>query len=122
MHVITCIGSNEDNYLGTMMFFQSFSLFIMIEDSVQELWRRWTKASLRKDGKVALWKKAVGFVWVMIVLCLVSPWFGYSTARLPHERTWVTPYAVTEKIGIKWAGVAIGMGALISIAVLKPEI
>jgi hypothetical protein len=122
MHVIHCIGTTEDEPLGTMLFFQSFGILIMMEDAVQALWRRWSKAPRGKDEQVAMWQRAVGYVWVSAVMVLLTPWFQYSAARLPADKAWAVPYGITERIGIKWAGAGIGVGGLVALALLKPEI
>jgi hypothetical protein len=122
MHVCCCIATTEDDPLGTMLFFQSFAVLIMAEDAAQELWRRWSKEPAVKDGELAVWKKAVGYVWVVGVIVVVSPWFQYSAARLPAKKAWILPYGITERIGVEWAAAAIGIGAVLSLAVLKPDI
>jgi len=107
-----------------MMFFQSFALGIMMEDGVQEIWRRisgTTKAD-EADEDVPLWKKIVGYVWTLSFLCIVAPWYGYPMALIPIETRWMVPYVFTEKIGVAGMGLATGIGALILLVVFKPEI
>jgi hypothetical protein len=122
MHVVTSIATTEDDLVGTMVFFQSFAVLIMVEDGVQELWRRWSKEPFVKDGEVAMWKKIVGYAWVLAVIILVAPWFQYSTARLPKDKAWIVPYSIVKGIGVRWAGAASVLGGLLAMAVLKPEI
>ena len=122
MHVINCIGATESEPLGTMFFFQSFGILIMIEDAGQALWRRWSKAPVGDDGQVAVWQKAVGYAWVSAVMILLTPWLQYSAARLPADKAGAVPYGITERIGVKWACVGIGIGGVLSLALLKPEI
>ncbi|GFF25729.1 LOW QUALITY PROTEIN: hypothetical protein IFM46972_01521 [Aspergillus udagawae] len=75
---------------GSLLFFCSFTLAFMIEDGVQELWRRITEKqgkeqavqSNEKCGRMSavevvtstpVWKKVVGFAWVGAWLSVSSP-------------------------------------------------
>ena len=127
LHALTDMGAGRSTYLGTMMFFQSFTLGIAIEDAVQELWRRFfettmpTKAS-GSGSETAGWKKVAGAIWTMFFICMVAPWYGYPVVVTPLEERWILPYLLTEKLGAPVTGLAVGLGATILKVAFKPEI
>lgn len=65
---------------GSVRFFCTQALGIMVEDGVQEVWRRLAGDS---SGQTTLWKRVVGFLW----LCAFMAW---STP------VWVYPYVVKQ--------------------------
>jgi hypothetical protein len=112
-----------DTQIGTMMFFQSFALAIMLEDGVQALWRRFSGEKKRDDSdeNVLLWQKLVGYVWVMIFYSLVAPWMMYPVIRIPPEKKWMVPISVVDALGIRATGMILGGLAVVIVAFLKPE-
>jgi hypothetical protein len=99
-----------------VLFFSSFSLGIMIEDGIQEAWRRLSgadKAGVKESSAdVPLWHKAVGFIWVATWLLITSPWFLYPTTRLPTDVKWIVPFSVVEKLGMPTTGAILLVGGL----------
>ena len=79
---------------GAMLFFQSFTLGFMLEDAVQYIWSclgaKFNDAA--EDDKPPLWKRVVGFTWVMSWMCVTTPWLIYPSNRLPVESTFLVPY------------------------------
>ncbi|KAL2824212.1 membrane bound O-acyl transferase family-domain-containing protein [Aspergillus cavernicola] len=60
---------------NAMSFFCSQAVGIMVEDGVQELWRRWN-GYRRADGFVVpVWAKAVGYLWTWTFLSVTAEWF-----------------------------------------------
>lgn len=101
---------------GAMLFFQSFTLGFMLEDAVQHIWSCCLGAKYNtaaKDGKPPLWKRVVGFTWVMSWMCVTSPWYIYPGNRLPVESKWLVPYSVVDMVGITGVLVAIAVGGLL---------
>jgi hypothetical protein len=96
----------------------------MIEDGVQELWRRLsgTEKSAEAHKQVALWKKIVGFTWVMFSISLVSPLFIYPMSRLDMKERWIFPFEITEKVGASTAGAAIAVWGLFLKVYYKGEL
>jgi hypothetical protein len=116
--------------IGTVLFFQSFAFGIMIEDGVQELWKRFTatKSEERlsngsankhvgkneKDEETTpLWQKVVGHVWVFGFFVLVNPWFIYPSIRQPIETFWILPFKITDHIGLPVSAAIAAAGGLI---------
>ncbi|KAJ5360904.1 hypothetical protein N7517_010095 [Penicillium concentricum] len=85
---------------GAMQFFCSFPLAIMIEDGVQEVWRRAMGQEKDDDRVVLLWQRLVGYLWVGVWMCVTSPWYLYPAARQQVEKNWMVPVSVVEEIGL----------------------
>ncbi|OQE38532.1 hypothetical protein PENCOP_c008G07844 [Penicillium coprophilum] len=85
---------------GAMRFFCSFPLAIMIEDGVQEIWRRATGQNKDEDRVMPIWQRLLGFVWVGLWMCVTSPWYLYPAARKQAENNWMVPVSVVEEIGL----------------------
>ena len=101
---------------NAVIFFSSFAFGIMIEDGVQEAWRRLSgeSAEVQKlDRKTPLWQKVVGFIWVIFWLMMTSPWYLYSNTRLPKEVTWILPASIVEKVGMNMAVAALAVGGIL---------
>lgn len=98
-----------------VMFFSSFAFGIMIEDGVQEIWRRFIADSpkkIRPESQVPPWQKIVGFTWVVLWLLITAPWYLYPTARLPSDIKWMVPFSIIERIGMSTAGIVLAVGGL----------
>jgi hypothetical protein len=125
--------------IGTILFFQSFAWGIMIEDGVQELWRRvtttkekgpppsngipnTTNGHAKKDDDMKarneeqvtpLWQKILGYIWVLFFFVLVNPWFMYPSIRQPAETFWIMPFRIADNIGLPASAAMAAVGALI---------
>ncbi|KAH7174891.1 acetyltransferase [Fusarium flagelliforme] len=80
-----------------LAFFGSCVIGIIIEDTVQALWRRITVS--QKSGGVPTWHKLVGYLWVSFWFVMTAPWYLYHNTRLPPDDTWVVPVSVIDRIG-----------------------
>ncbi|CAF9934469.1 MAG: hypothetical protein HETSPECPRED_009237 [Heterodermia speciosa] len=104
-HVVTDraegIGWEESR---AMRFFCAQAGGILVEDGVQELWRRWVRkrrggAGDGGDGDVdvPVWAKAVGYVWTWTFLSVTAGWFAQ-----PHEHLFLRkhgePFGVVKRI------------------------
>jgi hypothetical protein len=79
---------------GSVRFFCTQALGIMIEDAVQTIYR--SVSGEKKDGQqVKVWKRVVGWVWVVVFLLFWSTpsWFfpGAIGAKL-------TPFSIVDMI------------------------
>ncbi|KAK0387468.1 hypothetical protein NLU13_5780 [Sarocladium strictum] len=114
---------SSSTFPGTMAFFSSFALAVMIEDGVQAFWRCVTGSGPRKeDAPVPLWHKLVGYAWVTTVFMLVTPWFMYPKVRLPPDMSAFVPVLLTPHIGLPAVGGLLAIGAPIVLFGLGGEI
>lgn len=94
---------------GAIRFFSGFTLAFMIEDGVQEVWRRFRRSSNEKstssrrdvDPGLPLWQRVAGFIWVMAWLSLTSPEYLLAYQDLPKETRWYVPMGMVSQIGIR---------------------
>lgn len=106
----------------------------MIEDGIQEVWRRVggggngasssverAKAGSNKED-IPLWQRVVGFFWVATWLCMTTPWYLYPINRLPTETQWMVPVNVAEKIGLLTAQAVVVVSGLLLMFALRGEI
>ncbi|CZT16514.1 uncharacterized protein RCC_12012 [Ramularia collo-cygni] len=84
------------NPAAGLISFCSFPLGIMFEDAVQSVWRRSMGRS--DSNKVWFMERAVGHVWVVIFLSLVSPIFNYPLQRIEGNPTYLVPWSVVHNI------------------------
>lgn len=98
LHVLVDIVNGiPAQYSGSLPFFSSFALGIMIEDGVQHVYKR----LVRSDRKmVSLLERAVGYSWVMVWLGVVSTWFIHPAMQNtpPHEAGMI-PFSISDRIG-----------------------
>ena len=60
-----------------------FLTITVIEDGVQELWRRITGNTASDAGaSTPLWKRIVGYAWVFSWMCICMPWYNISLSIL----------------------------------------
>ncbi|KJZ80340.1 hypothetical protein HIM_00190 [Hirsutella minnesotensis 3608] len=85
---------------GAMLFFCVAPLGIMIEDAVQELWRRAT-GPWKQGASVVLWQKCLGFVWTCAWMCATSPWYLFPSARAQANEKWMAPVDVLDRVDVK---------------------
>lgn len=110
-----------------LAFFSCFSIAILIEEVVQEVWRRIAGADNNRGRLVdsvlgPSWHKFVGYVWVVFWLSMTSPWFLYPATRLPPESKWLVPWSVVSFIGTSAAGVILVVGGLILKGIVGGEL
>jgi hypothetical protein len=114
-------AGRTDHDFGTMAFFQAFPAVIMLEDGIQAIGRQISGVT-RNTEVVPLWKKIIGYVWVIICLSAFSPWMLFSTSKIDHRDQWMLPYSAIEYFGIQSVGIALGISTLVNILVFKPEV
>jgi len=70
---------------GSMIYFPTITIFYIIEDGVQELWRRITGNTASDAGaSTPLWKRIVGYAWVFsgcVFACLGTTIHPYEYRR-----------------------------------------
>ena len=73
-------GMAEDSYhirgSGTVRFFCTQALGIMLEDGVQAMWAR-VASDRRKKRDTPLWNKIVGFLWLLAFMTWSTPVWSY---------------------------------------------
>lgn len=88
---------------SSLVFFLGSALGIMIEDAVQAMYRNVTGASSSESrtGEVPpLWKRLVGFIWVVAWLSVLSPGYLLASKDLPKENRWYVPVSIANHIGL----------------------
>jgi hypothetical protein len=104
---------------GSFIFFLGCALGIMLEDGVQGILRSFSGVPMSKppiDHAIPLWKRMVGFVWVIMWLSLVSPYYILTSRHLPKENRWYVPWSVAGVIGLQPATyTVIASGLILSI-------
>lgn len=107
---------------GSMHFFLSFVVGIMIEDGVQALWKRISPPQISKDGEVQtpLWKKAVGMLWVMMWLAVFSTPYMERLTQLPPSD--MMPLSVVRMVGLELVGGLACVGAVLLCLTMAPEV
>ncbi|KAI2707625.1 hypothetical protein CBS147332_6683 [Penicillium roqueforti] len=101
---------------GSMPFYLSFVFGIMLEDGVQNIWKRvqapenWQEVK-QSSGIVPLWKRAVGMVWVMLWLGITSTWYFTPMIQSTNDDLRVIPFSVARYIGLQpLIGIVLGSG------------
>ncbi|KAJ5619896.1 hypothetical protein N7510_003880 [Penicillium lagena] len=97
-HVMTdAVAGIPTQYSGALPFFTSFTLGIMIEDGIQELYKRMTGS---EEHFVPSWKRAIGYLWVIIWLGVTSTWQLHPSSQNtpPHELS-IVPFSISDRIG-----------------------
>lgn len=107
--------------LGTMAFFQSSAVLIMIEDGVQAIGRRFSGVT-RENEIVPLWKKVIGFIWVVIGLAVISPFKLTGDMRFPQWKQLTYPWSLGLYIGQTPLLILLGLVSAINWFYFKVEI
>lgn len=101
------------DYSGSLAFFLSMILGMMIEDGVRALWNRVQPPSDTKQssGEASLpaWRRAVGLVWVMGWLGVTSTFYFHPISQLPAGETTLVPLSLVEIIGFETVGVVVAI-------------
>ncbi|KGO44061.1 hypothetical protein PEX2_020700 [Penicillium expansum] len=113
---------------GSMPFYLAFVLGIMLEDGVQNIWKRVQTSNDRHEkakqssGIVPLWKRTAGLVWVMLWLGVTSTWYFTPMIQSTNDDLRVIPFSVAKYIGFQpLVGIVVGSGVGIAV-VLEVEI
>lgn len=90
MHTAVDYGGNVSlGESGAMRFFCTQALGIMMEDGVQEVWRK------MGGRKGSLWGRGAGMVWTLGFICWSSPAWVYPIARgVKRENMMLTWWAM----------------------------
>jgi hypothetical protein len=98
-----------------LIWFILFSVGIIIEDSVQALWRRLSKTSQSQNRvpATAPWQKFIGYVWVIVWFTLTYPPYAHTARSIPSDRLWIVPFSIAEKIGLPASGALLVLGGVV---------
>ena len=124
VHVVfDSYGAAPPSKLPTLAFFMSMAVAIMIEDGVQEVYRRVIGADTRNGNqKVPIWHKAVGYLWVSLWMSLTAPWFMYHNTRMAAGDRRLVPFSVIPLMGRPAANVFLVVGGLVLKAAVGGEV
>ncbi|KAJ5372302.1 hypothetical protein N7517_004308, partial [Penicillium concentricum] len=107
---------------GSMPFYLTFVLGIMLEDGVQNIWKRvqipdnWQDQVKQPSGIVPPWKRAAGLVWVILWLGVTSTWYFTPMIQSTNDDLRVIPFSFAKYIGLKsLIGLIVGSGVGIAV-------
>ncbi|KAJ6132950.1 hypothetical protein N7471_008165 [Penicillium samsonianum] len=107
---------------GSMPFYLAFVFGIMLEDGVQNIWKRVQisdnehEKTKQSSGIVPLWKRATGLVWVMLWLGVTSTWYFTPMIQSTNDDLRVIPFSIAKYIGFQpLIGIVVGSGIGIAI-------
>lgn len=112
----------QSDLLPIMGFFCLFAVGVLVEDTVQQMWRKAEQQFYSKSGGCPLWQKVVGFGWVLGWAVLTAPWFLYPEARYKSPDNWFVPYKITPLLGQKVAASLLVGGGIAIITFLDGQI
>ncbi|KAJ5530987.1 hypothetical protein N7527_004380 [Penicillium freii] len=102
---------------GSMPFYLAFVFGIMLEDGVQNIWKRVQTPDSRQEeaqqpsGIVPLWKRAAGMVWVVLWLGVTSTWYFTPMIQSTNDDLQVIPFSAAKYIGLQpLIGIVVGSG------------
>lgn len=93
----------------------------MIEDGVQAAWKR-LRGAQKASEEPKLWQKAIGFIWVVAFLTVVSAGFLQPMQARPDVQMAMAPWSVVERVGLDVVGGIVVVGGVILKFVFKGEI
>lgn len=107
---------------GSMSFYLAFVLGIMLEDGVQEVWKRTGCPDASREAMVyhstnimSFWKRAIGFIWVTIWLGATSTWYFVPMTQSATGDLHMVPLSVANHLGLEpLVGVILIYGAVIA--------
>jgi hypothetical protein len=112
------VGGVPSSRSYAVWWFTSFAVGIVIEDTAQELWRRWSGNRERKSAVTSLWRKVVGFIWVGTWFTLTCPRYMHEIMSLPLDGPLLVPFSAMDYMGVSksaaFALVVVG-GAILKI-------
>ncbi|KAL4896949.1 membrane bound O-acyl transferase family-domain-containing protein [Aspergillus ambiguus] len=122
LHITTDVVSNIPiRESGAMTFFLSFTVGYMIEDGVQAAWKQ-VHGSQKAREEPELWKKAIGFVWVVAFLAVTSTGYFRPALKRPESQVAMVPWSVAEIIGLDVVVGMVAFGGIFLKLVFKCEI
>lgn len=120
LHVVIDVGQCVPvGYSGSMHYFVSFVLGIMIEDGVQALFERvcpFRPSSEKANCGTSLWRRVVGWVWVMGWIGVFSTQYLHPLGQTPQDEFALVPFSVASYIGLQpLVGVVIVGGIVVGV-------
>ncbi|CAI7654061.1 uncharacterized protein N7487_001898 [Penicillium crustosum] len=105
----------------TMSFFLSFVVGYMIEDGIQDIWKR-ILGSQTDSGLPVWWQKALGFCWVVTWLGVTSPWYFRPGMLRPEEQMSLVPFSIVGLISLPVSNSIVIGGGLVLKFLFEGEI
>ncbi|KAJ5770141.1 uncharacterized protein N7511_002192 [Penicillium nucicola] len=116
--IVSCIPAQES---GAMFYFLSFVLGFMIEDGVKAFWKNMYPQAKDSMDPPPLWQRAVGFVWTMSWIGVISTRYLLPMQR-PEAQAVLVPFNVADWIGLPALVGIVGVGAALLKLVFEVEI
>ncbi|KHO00256.1 TRI7-like toxin biosynthesis protein [Metarhizium album ARSEF 1941] len=85
-----------------MVFFPLFTVGFMVEDGIQEAWKRLgaPKQARQPDLGTPLWQRVLGFVWVITWMSLTSRQYLFASRQMSEHGREFVPISVVRFIGV----------------------
>lgn len=106
-------------YSGSLHYWLSFVLGIMIEDGGQALFERLSPSGVssgKTDTGPSLWRRAVGWLWVMGWIGVFSTQYLHPLGQTPQDEFALVPLSVAKYIGFEpLVGIVVISGIVIGV-------
>ncbi|KAJ6016383.1 hypothetical protein N7540_010974, partial [Penicillium herquei] len=106
---------------GAMVFFLSFTIGYMIEDSIQAAWKT-LQSSGGTSKEPELWKKTIGYFWVVTFLTVTSAVYFKPVQNRPERQVSMVPWSVANVIGSDLLSGIVLVGGVLLKCVFKVEV
>lgn len=94
-HIVSDLGASiSPSQSGAIQFFTTQVLGIMLEDGVQEIYRR-----IRRGTTTALWYRVVGYVWVLAFLSWSTAVWQYPALLITKKEDTVLRLSAFRSLG-----------------------
>ena len=94
-HIVSDLGASIcPSQSGAIQFFTTQVLGIMLEDGVQEIYRR-----IRRGTTTALWYRVVGYVWVLAFLSWSTAVWQYPALLITKKEDTVLRLSAFRSLG-----------------------
>ncbi|KAJ5165845.1 hypothetical protein N7492_006141 [Penicillium capsulatum] len=107
------------HYSGSLHYFLSFVCGIMIEDGAQSLFRYMClskPSSTKQDDGTLLWRRVVGWIWIMGWIGIFSTWYLHPLRETPQDQYALIPFSLAAYIGLQpVVGIVVVGGVIVGI-------
>ncbi|KAJ5111435.1 hypothetical protein N7532_001970 [Penicillium argentinense] len=102
--IVDLLQSVPIEHSGSIPFFMTFVIGIVVEDAIQELWQRLLPSDAQSDSAKTpfppLWQRIIGYTWVMVWLAITSTWYFTPMIALTGQDITMVPFSFAGKFGL----------------------